>query len=64
MNGNWFQTKILVGLKLILNNCFYTDFFDYLINYTCFVRNYVSFFDLVVVLCSLSYKVIEFLNNL
>ena len=60
MNGNWFQTKFLVGLNSIVNSCFGTDYFDYLIDYICFVRNYVNFFGAIIVLCSLNYKVINF----
>ena len=43
MNGNWYQTNILFCLNLIVNSCFYTDYFDYLIDYIYFVRNFVNF---------------------
>ena len=62
-NGNWYQTKILFCLSLIVNSCFYADYFDYLIDYIYFVRNFVNFFVLVIYLYNLSNKVIGFLNN-
>ena len=58
MNGNWYQTKIQVGLNLILNNYFDTDYVDCLIDYICFVRNFVNFFGLVIVVDNLDFKVI------
>ena len=64
MNGNWYQTNNLICLSLIVNNYFDTEYFDYLIDYICFVRNYVNFFGLVICLCSESCRVIGFLNSL
>ena len=53
-----------VGLNLILHSYFDIDFFDNLIDYICFVRNLVIFFDMVIILDSLDYKVIVVLSNL
>ena len=64
MNGNWYQTNKLVYLSLIVNNNFDIEYFDCVIDYICFVRNYVNSFGLVIYLCSWIYKVFVFLNNL
>ena len=63
MNGNWYQAIIQVGLNLILNSYFDTDYFDCLIDYICFVRNFVIFFGLVIVLGNSDYKVIVAQSN-
>ena len=53
-----------VGLNLILNSYFDIEYFDYLIDYIFFVRNFVIFFDMVIILDNLDYKVIVVLSNL
>ena len=47
-----------------MNSCFGIDYFDYLIDYIYFVRNFVNFFVLEIYLYNLSYMVIGFVNNL
>ena len=64
MNGNWYQTNNLVYLSLVVNNYFDIEYFDCVIDYICFVRNYVNSLGLVFYLCSWSYKVIDFMSNL
>ena len=60
-------------MSLILNSYFDIDYCDYLIDYICFVRNFVNFFDLVIFLdfsyygvivvnCNLSCLEVVFLN--
>ena len=44
---NWHQTKNQVGWSLILNSYFDIDYFDYVIDYIFFVRNFVNFFGMM-----------------
>ena len=53
--------KILFCLNSIVNSYFDVDYFDYLIDYIYFVRNFVIFFFWRST--SVTYMVIGFLNN-
>ena len=55
--------KVRVGLNLILNSCFDIDYFGYVIDCICFVRNLVNFFGMVIVLYNLYYRVIVVQSN-
>ena len=56
--------KNLFCLNSIVNSYFDVDYFDYLIDYIYFVRNFANFFVLVIYLYNLKYKMIRFLNKL
>ena len=45
-------------MNLILNSFFDIDYFDYVINYTCFVRYFLRNFGMVIFLYNLYYRVI------
>ena len=46
-----------------MNNYFYIGYFDYSIEYTCFVRNFVNIFVWAIYIYNWSYMVNDFLNN-
>ena len=57
------QKQILICLSSIVNSYFDFDYFDYLIDYIYFVRNFVNFFVLEIYLYNLSYMVIGFSSS-
>ena len=59
--GNWIQEQTLLHWNLILNS--YFGYFDYSIGYNYFVKSFVYFFVLVIVLYNLSFMVIDSLCN-
>ena len=61
--GTGCRYKICFFLKSIVNNYFYIGYFDYSIEYTCFVRNFVNIFVWAIYLYNWSYMVNDFLNN-
>ena len=64
LNGNWMQKQILLCWNSIVNSYFYFGYFDYSIDCTYFVRNFVNFFVWAIYLINWSYMVIDFLNDL
>ena len=57
------QKQIVFCLNSIVNSYFYLDYFDYLIDYNYFVKNFMNFFVLEIYLYNLSYMVIDFMSS-